>query len=115
MKNNSSQNLFQNKPLYPNEIPSQGEQENREKFEIDEPKNVNQNSNLLLPLLLQALNSDGKNFDISSLLPLLGGNSNEAKLFQTLATSLNKTKKKEASVKTEAINNKPFPRDEFIS
>ena len=92
-------------PLYPREA--------YEKQENHETKQDQSEMANLLPLILQL--SQGGDFDLSKILGVLGGNSKQSALIQALTTSLNnKQKKKEASVKTEAVNNKPFPKNEML-
>lgn len=94
-------------PLYPTEA-----YENKsEETKTGQQSSLN-NQNALLPLLLSMIQGN-KNNDLLKIMSTLSQGENESKLVEVLANSLKKNKKT-TSVKTEIVDKKPFPKNEYV-
>ena len=119
--NNVSNNFFKNVkrdnklPLYPEEAYSlQNNQSFQQEHEKNDPAGIMQNP--LLPLLLSSLQGGGSGDNMAMLTKMLSGmNGNQTnQLIETLTTSLNKNKKKEATKTSAVSSEKPFPKNEYL-
>lgn len=96
-------------PLYPNEYTNLKSNE----VNNEQESALNGQNNTLLPLLLSMIQGN-ESGDLIKLLPALTGQNSDGKIIEALASTLANNKKKTASTKTEVVDKKPFPKNEFV-